>query len=132
MADQRGQAALGAPKMLAQAFRSEVPSHYNPYSVVVAASRLACAEPTEHRALYNTRLWRIEDDLNPRAILYDWAVRLHSRAPHIDHKLLPELSLLIDAALATCVWIDADPSRNQVHVIYTKGASAILILVSNC
>ena len=113
---------MGAPKMLAQVFRIESLPHQSPYSMEVAASRLSCAEPTEHRSLYATRLWKLEDDINPRASLYDLALRLHARSTEIPRELLPELSVLIDGALACCAWIDLDPRRNVVATIYAEGA----------
>lgn len=106
--------------MLAQAFRSEPLPHHSPFSVDVAASRLACADTTE-QPLYALRLWMMKDDLNPRASLYDLSLRLYGRSPHVPVSLLPELSMLVDAALASCVWIDADPSRNTVEAIYAGG-----------
>lgn len=122
MADQRRGYSVVPPKMLAQAFRSEPLSHHSPFSVDVAASRLACADTTE-RPLYASRLWMLTDDLNPRASLYDLALRLHARCAYVPVALLPELSMLVDAALASCVWIDADPARNTVEAIYTGGAA---------
>ncbi len=108
--------------MLAQAFRSEPLPHHSPFSVDVAASRLACADPTE-QPLYALRLWMLKDDLNPRASLYDFALRLYGRGAHVPVALLPELSMLVDAALASCVWIDANPARNAIDAIYAGGYS---------
>lgn len=110
------QPLLQSPKLTAQPLPAKLPEH-DPFSVVVAASRLGCAHQEEHNFFTQTLKNATTD---PRTFLLAQATGIYKRRAKIVPHLLPAASLVIDAHLVAYNYL-LTHDKNDADFLYDAG-----------